>query len=130
MPSAQEFPTRCSNFPLKHSQECLKKKKKRGKPTRLLITTTDGKKKKKKGCVDPHTQLPVLSNSLQPRGLRPARLLRPWDSPGKSTGVVCHALPQGIFLTRGSNSSLLSVLHGQAGSLPLAPRGKPQKDHN
>ena len=27
----------------------------------------------------------------------------PWDSPGKSTGVVCHFLLQGIFLTQGSN---------------------------
>ena len=29
----------------------------------------------------------------------PARLLCPWDSPGKHTGVGCHALLQGIFLT-------------------------------
>ena len=29
----------------------------------------------------------VLSNSLQPHGLWPARLLCPWDSPGKITGV-------------------------------------------
>ena len=27
----------------------------------------------------------------------PARLLRPWDFPGKSTGVGCHFLLQGIF---------------------------------
>ena len=48
---------------------------------------------------------------------------RPWDSPGKNTGVGSHALLQGIFPTQGSNSSLL--LHWQAGSLPLAPPGKP-----
>ena len=35
-----------------------------------------------------------------------ARLLCPWDSPGKNTGVGCHALLQGIFPTRGSNPSL------------------------
>ena len=29
------------------------------------------------------------------------------DSPGKNTGVGCHALLQGIFPTRGSNPSLL-----------------------
>ena len=29
----------------------------------------------------------VVSNSLRPHGLQPTRLLRPWDSPGKSTGV-------------------------------------------
>ena len=28
----------------------------------------------------------------------------PWDSPGKNTGAVCHALLQGIFLTQGLNS--------------------------
>ena len=30
-----------------------------------------------------------------------------WDSPGKNTGVGCHALLQGIFLTQGLNLSLL-----------------------
>ena len=30
------------------------------------------------------------------------------DSPGKNTGVGCHAFLQGIFLTRGSNLHLLS----------------------
>ena len=35
-----------------------------------------------------------------------SRLLCPWDSPGKSTGVDCHFLLQGIFLTQGSNVGL------------------------
>ena len=35
--------------------------------------------------------------------LQPARLLCPWDSPGKNIGVGCHALLRGIFLTQGSN---------------------------
>ena len=43
----------------------------------------------------------VVSDSLRPHGLQPARLLRPWDFPGKSTGVGCHALPQGSFPTQG-----------------------------
>ena len=47
------------------------------------------------------------SNSVQPYGLAPARLLCPWDSPGKKTGVGCHALLQGIFLTQASNPHLL-----------------------
>ena len=46
-----------------------------------------------------------------------------WDSPGKKTGVGCHALLQGIFLTQGLSLCLLQVLHWQAGSLPLAPPG-------
>ena len=28
----------------------------------------------------------------RPHGLQPTRLLRPWDFPGKSTGVGCHCL--------------------------------------
>ena len=40
----------------------------------------------------------------------PARLLCPWNSPGKNTGVGCHALLQGIFLTQGSNLNLLQLL--------------------
>ena len=46
------------------------------------------------------------------------------DSPGKNTGVGCHALLQGIFLTQGSNPHLLCLLHRQADSLPLAPPGE------
>ena len=37
----------------------------------------------------------------------PLRLLCPWDSPGKNTGVCCHSLFQGIFLTEGLNLALL-----------------------
>ena len=33
-------------------------------------------------------------------------LLRPWDSPGKNTGVGCHFLLQGIFPTQGLNPGL------------------------
>ena len=33
-----------------------------------------------------------MSDSSQPHGLQPNRLLRPRDSPGKSTGVGCHRL--------------------------------------
>ena len=45
--------------------------------------------------------------------------------PGKKTGVNCHALLQGIFVTQGSNLCLLCLLHWQVGSLPLAPSRKP-----
>ena len=44
----------------------------------------------------------------------------------KNTGVGCHALLQGIFLTQGSNLYLLQLLHWQVGSLPLEPPGKPK----
>ena len=39
--------------------------------------------------------LSVMSHSLQPRGLQPARLLCPWYSSGKNTGVGSHTLLQG-----------------------------------
>ena len=32
----------------------------------------------------------VMSDSLRPHGLQPARLFCPWNSPGKSSGVGCH----------------------------------------
>ena len=48
----------------------------------------------------------VMSDSLGPYGLYPTRLLHPWDSPGKNTGVGCHFLLQEIFLTQGSNPGL------------------------
>ena len=34
----------------------------------------------------------VVSDFSRPHGLQPTRLLRPWDFPGKSTGVGCHCL--------------------------------------
>ena len=34
----------------------------------------------------------VVSNSSRPHRLQPIRLLYPWNSPGKSTGVGCHCL--------------------------------------
>ena len=49
----------------------------------------------------------------------------PGDSPGKSTGMGCHALLQGIFPAQGSNLRFLRLLHWQAGSSPLVPPGKP-----
>ena len=45
----------------------------------------------------------VMSDSLQPHELQPARLLCPWDSPGKNTGVDFYVLLQGIFLVQGLN---------------------------
>ena len=45
----------------------------------------------------------VMSNSLQPYGPQPTRLLCSGDSPGKNTRVGCHALLQVIFPAQGSN---------------------------
>ena len=65
----------------------------------------------------------VVSPSLPPYELKPARLLASWDFPDKNTGVGCHALLQGIFLTQRLNLSLLHLLHWQADSLPLCHLG-------
>ena len=66
----------------------------------------------------------VVPDSLWPHGLQPARLLCPWDSPGKNnTGVGWHALLQGIFLTQGLNLGLLCLQHWQVDSLPLCHLG-------
>ena len=62
--------------------------------------------------------------SLQSMDYRPP-VSCPWDSPGKNTGVGCHLLLHGILPTQESNPHLLWLLHCQAGSLPLAPPGKP-----
>ena len=64
----------------------------------------------------------IVSDSLRPHGLWSARLLCPWDFPGKNTGVGCHFLLQGIFLTWGLNPRLLLW---QVDSLPLSHLGSP-----
>ena len=61
----------------------------------------------------------VVPTSLRPHGLQPARLLGPWDFPGKSTGMGCLFLLQGIVPTQSLNLSLLHHLHRQVGSLAL-----------
>ena len=65
-----------------------------------------------------------MLDSLRLYGLWPTRLLCPWDSPGKSSGVGCCALLQGIFLTQGSKLHLLHLclLHWQVDSLLLVQR--------
>ena len=53
-----------------------------------------------------------MFKSLRPHGLQPTRLLRPWDFPGKSTGVGCHCLLR---------SSSLLIAAAAAKSLQLCP---------
>ena len=47
----------------------------------------------------------VVPDSVRP-GTVAAKLLCPWNSPGKNAGVVSHSLLQGIFPTQGSNLAL------------------------
>ena len=62
----------------------------------------------------------VVSNCLWPRGLQPARLLRPWNYPGKNTGAGCHSLLQGIFPTQWSKPGFL---HGRQIDYHLSHQG-------
>ena len=48
----------------------------------------------------------VVSDSWRPHGLQPTRLLRPWDFPGKCTGVGCLCL-----LCLWSRTNLNSPVH-------------------
>ena len=80
-------------------------------------------------CSAVHCSLPPLifacAQSLQLclTLCNPARLLCPWDSPGKNTGVGCRSLLLGIFLTQGSNPCLL---HRSVGRFFTAePPGNP-----
>ena len=54
--------------------------------------------------------LKMLPDSLQPYGLQPTRLLCPWDSPGKNSGVGSHTLLQGIKSTSLTSSALAGGL--------------------
>ena len=51
----------------------------------------------------------VVSDSSQPHGLQPTRLLRPWDFPGKSAGVGCHCLLQIMSIPKHNNSVFVCV---------------------
>ena len=66
-----------------------------------------------------------MSDSLLPLDCSLSGSSAHGNSPGKNTGVGCHAFLQGIFLIQGLNLCHLILLHWQAGSLKLAPPGKP-----
>ena len=66
--------------------------------------------------------LSVVSNSFATLWTVTFQASLPWDSPRKNTGMGCHSLLQGIFLTQGSN---LCLLHWQMDSLPLSNQGSP-----
>ena len=53
-------------------------------------------------CMLSHSDVRLFANP---------KLLYPWDSPGKNTGVSSHSLRQGSFPTQESNPRLLCLLH-------------------
>ena len=64
-----------------------------------------------------------IHGTLQARRLEwlAISFLRGWNSPGKKTGVACHFLLEGIFLTQGLNPGLPHCKQ----TLPSEPPGKP-----
>ena len=61
-----------------------------------------------------------MSNSVQPHRLQPTRLPRPWDSPGKNTGVGCHFLLQCMKMKSFSHVRLLVTPWTAAYQAPLS----------
>ena len=72
-------------------------------------------------CLHACSVTSVVSDSLQPYGLQPTRLLCPWDFPGKTAGVSGCALLQGVFQTQGLNC--ISCIAG--GFFTTKPPSKP-----
>ena len=61
--------------------------------------------------------------------LQPARLLCPWDSPGKNAGVEYWTILQGSVLIQGLNlHSLMCLLLWKVDSLPCATWEAHQRD--
>ena len=64
----------------------------------------------------------VMSDSLWPHGRQPSRLLCPWDSPGKNTGVGGHFLLQGGLPNPGTEPIPPASPVLQLRVFPLSPR--------
>ena len=69
-----------------------------------------------------NVSLSIMSNSLQLHGLQPARLLCPWNSLGKNTGLGSYSLLQGDFPNPGIKPESHPLW---ADSLPSEPPRKP-----
>ena len=73
-----------------------------------------------------HAVTSVMSDSLQSSGPKGARLPCPWDSPGKNTGVGCHALLREILPYPGIELMSLISPAWQADSVQLSHLGSPK----
>ena len=62
-----------------------------------------------------------MSNSVRPRRRQPTRLPRPWDSPGKNTGVGCHVLLQCMKVK--SESEVAQLCPILSNSMDCSPPG-------
>ena len=64
-----------------------------------------------------------MSDSVQPQRQQPTRLPRPWDSPGKITGVGCHFLLQCMKVK--SESEFAQLPPTLSDSMDCSPPGSP-----
>ena len=72
-----------------------------------------------------------MSDSMQPHRRQPTRLLHPWDSPGKNTGVGCHFLLQCTHICLHAKSPQLCLTmrpYGQQPTRLLHPQDSPGKN--
>ena len=64
-----------------------------------------------------------MSNSVRPHRRQPTRLPRPWDSPGKSTGVGCHFLLQCMKVKSESESEVAQSCLTPSDPMDCSPPG-------
>ena len=87
------------------------------------LQSVKNKQTKHKQCLQsttmPAKSLQLCPTLFDPTDCIPARLLYPWNSLGKNTGVGCHSFLQRTFPTQGFNLSLLCLLYWQVDPLPL-----------
>ena len=65
----------------------------------------------------------VVSNSVRPHRRQPTRFPRPWDSPGKNTGVGCHFLLQRMKVKR--ESEVVQLCPTLSDPMDCSPPGSP-----
>ena len=116
------FPTQGSNLGLLYFRQTLYQLSHLGNPIEgaSVNYSQDSENKTWLVCMLSHFS-PV---QLQPYGPQPTMLLCLWDSPGKNTGVGCHASFRGSSWPRNQTRVSLHLLHWQESSLPLAPPGE------
>ena len=64
-----------------------------------------------------------MSDSVRPHRRQPIRLPRPWDSPGKNTGVSCHFLLQCMKVK--SESEVTQLCPTPSDPMDCSPSGSP-----
>ena len=97
VPSPGDLPTQGSNLDLLHCRQILYHLSHQGSPHLFYISSVQFS----------HS---VVSESFQPHGLYPTRLLHPWNFPGKSTGVGCHFLLQELLQAVDKYCCLLNIV--------------------